>query len=166
MTLATASSDGAPAARTVLLKSFDEHGFVFFTNYQSRKSRELEANPRATLLFFWSTLERQVRIEGSVEQVSAEESDDYFGTRPRGSQLGAWASAQSREIDSREALERDLAEVTARFEGREVTRPPHWGGWRVVPSAVEFWQGRANRLHDRLVYRRRGDAWTIVRLAP
>jgi pyridoxamine 5'-phosphate oxidase len=166
MTLATAGSDGVPAARTVLLKSFDEHGFVLFTNYESRKSRELDANSHATLLFFWSMLERQIRIDGIAERVTAKESDDYFATRPRGSQLGAWASAQSREIESREVLERQLAEVTARFDGRDVSRPPHWGGWRIVPHAIEFWQGRPDRLHDRLVFRRSGESWRVVRLSP
>jgi pyridoxamine 5'-phosphate oxidase len=167
MTLATATADGRPSARQVLLRGTDERGFTFFTNYDSRKAAELAANPRAALLLFWAELHRQVRVEGRVEAVSAEESEAYFATRPRGSQLGAWASPQSEVIAGREVLDRAMQEVTRRFEGRPVPRPPHWGGYRVVPETIEFWQGRENRLHDRLCYRRRPEGgWEVVRLAP
>lgn len=166
MTLATSSADGAPSARIVLLKSFDERGFVFFTNYESRKSRELAANPRAALVFFWSRLERQIRIEGSIERITDSESDNYFSTRPRGSQLGAWVSEQSRSIPSRLVLEQQLEQLIREHDGADVPRPPFWGGWRVVPKSVEFWQGRADRLHDRLLYRRDRGAWTVERLSP
>ena len=166
MTLATATTDGAPDARIVLLKSFDGRGFVFFTNYQSRKAQELAANGRACLLFYWLPLKRQVRIEGTVEKVSAAESDDYFHTRPWGSKLGAWASDQSRVITSRENLEKRFAEFEAEFADN-VPRPPHWGGYRLIPTAIEFWQGRDNRLHDRIRYRLQQDkSWRIERLAP
>jgi len=166
MTLATATTDGAPDARVVLLKSFDDRGFVFFTNYQSRKAEELAANGRACLLFYWLPLKRQVRIEGTVEKVSAAESDDYFHTRPWGSKLGAWASDQSRVITSREDLEKRFAEFELEFADN-VPRPPHWGGYRLIPTAIEFWQGRDNRLHDRIRYRLQQDkSWRIERLAP
>ncbi len=166
MTLATATPDGRPSARVVLLKGFDERGFVFYTNYEGRKSRELEANPRAALLFYWGELERQVRVEGIVSRVPDKESDAYFAARPRGSQLGAWASEQSRPVRDRGALEERLRELEGEYEGREVPRPAFWGGYRVVPETIEFWQGRENRLHDRLRYRRAEGGWKIERLQP
>ena len=166
MTLATATADGLPSARVVLLKGFDERGFVFYTNYEGRKARELGENPHAALVFYWGELERQVRIEGRVARVPEEESDAYYASRPRGSRLGAWASEQSRPVGSRGKLEERLRELEAEHEGREVPRPPFWGGYRVEPEAVEFWQGRENRLHDRLVYRRAGGGWRLERLQP
>jgi pyridoxamine 5'-phosphate oxidase len=167
MTLATASPDGRPSARIVLLKAADERGFAFFTNYQSRKGGELEHNPWAALVFHWPDLVRQVRVEGRVAKVSGEESDAYFKTRPRGSQLGAWASEQSRAIKSRADLERRVQAVEATYEDREIPRPPHWGGLRLVPVAIEFWQGRLDRLHDRVLYSRADDGgWTRERLSP
>ena len=166
MTLATATNDGTPDARIVLLKSFDDRGFVFFTNYRSRKAEELDNNEKACLLFYWLPVKRQVRIEGSVEKVSEEESDDYFHTRPWGSKLGAWASDQSTVIASREDLEKRFAELELEFADN-VPRPSHWGGYRVKPEAIEFWQGRENRLHDRIRYRLQDDkSWLIERLAP
>jgi pyridoxamine 5'-phosphate oxidase len=165
-TLATVTRGCQAAARVILLKGFDYDGFVFYTNYASRKARELEAHEHAALVFWWIELERQVRIEGVVERVADEESDVYWATRPRGSQLGAWASEQSEAITSRAALERTLAEVTERYRGHPVPRPPHWGGYRLQPSCVEFWQGRPDRLHDRLLYTRAGHGWEIKRLAP
>jgi len=166
MTLATATKDGNPDARIVLLKSFDDSGFVFYTNYQSRKARELGESPRACLLFYWSTLWRQVRIEGVVEKVSDAESDAYFQSRPLGSKLGAWASNQSEVVPTRDVLEARFAELQKRF-GDNVPRPPHWGGYRVKPNAIEFWQGQDNRLHDRLRYSLQSDgAWVIERLGP
>ena len=166
MTLATASVDGTPHARIVLLKGVDPRGFTFFTNDDSAKGRELGANPRAALVFFWHELQRQVRIEGTVAQVTRAESEAYFATRPRGSQLGAWASPQSTQVESRAALDASLAAAEARFAGGDVPCPPRWGGYRVTPSAVELWQGRESRMHDRLRYVRDGGTWRIVRLAP
>lgn len=166
MTLATVGEDGQPQARVVLLKGFDARGFVFFTNYNSAKARQLEQSPRAALNFWWGILERQIRISGVVQRVTEEESDLYFATRPRGSQIGAWASEQSAPVERREILEDRVAEITERFADGDVPRPPHWGGYRLIPHRIEFWQGRADRLHDRLLYERRGDTWTIVRLNP
>lgn len=163
--LATCDGD-RPAARMLLLKGVDERGFVFFTNYESRKGRELEKNPRAAMLFFWSELHRQVRIEGPLARVSREESEAYFHTRPRGSQLGAWASLQSRPLDSRATLIRREREFEKQYAGQPVPLPPYWGGFRLVPDRMEFWQGRRYRLHDRLVYTREGDRWTVTRLYP
>lgn len=165
MTLATVGGDGRPSARIVLLRGYGEDGFVFFTNYDSRKGAELEANPHASLLLFWAVLERQIRIEGTVSKVSAEESDAYYSLRPVGNRLGAWASPQSREISSRESLVRRVLEFEERF-GSAPPRPDNWGGYRLHPDAIEFWQGRSDRLHDRLLYRRQGADWTRVRLAP
>ena len=165
MTVATADASGRPSARTVLLKGFDERGFVFFTNYESRKGQELAANPHAALLFFWPELERQVRIDGEVERVEAAESDAYYRTRPLASRIGAWASPQSRVISSRAWLMARVAKMGVRH-GLNPERPPHWGGFRVRPSALEFWQGRPSRLHDRLLYTRSGAAWRCQRLAP
>jgi len=167
MTLATATLDGHPSARMVLLKGFDQRGFVWYTNYESRKGGELAVNPYAALVFFWVELSRQIRIEGSVTQVTPQESDAYFQSRPRGSQIGAAASHQSQVLPSREPLERRAAELEAEFAGREVPRPPDWGGYRLAPTVIEFWQGRPDRLHDRLRYRRReGGDWLIERLSP
>jgi len=165
MTLATADAGGRPAARTVLLKSFDENGFVFFTNYESRKGAELAANPRACLLFFWPELERQVRVEGEVARVSASDSDAYFASRPVASRLGAWASPQSKVISGKAWLLAQAAKM-AFVHGPNPTRPPHWGGYVVRPIAIEFWQGRPSRLHDRLLYARGVASWDRVRLAP
>jgi pyridoxamine 5'-phosphate oxidase len=166
MTLATAEQDGRPSARIVLLKGFDARGFVFFTNYRSRKGRELALNPQAALLFHWIELERQVRIEGGVETVAREESDEYYASRPIGSRLGAWASPQSEVIARREELQSRLSEISAKF-GDAPPRPEHWGGYRLAPDVVEFWQGRPNRLHDRVRYiRESATAWKIERLAP
>lgn len=166
MVLATATPDGDPSARVVLLKGFDERGFVFFSDYRSRKAAELEANPRAALAFHWREIERQVRITGRVERTTVDESESYYRSRPRGSRLGAWASHQSRPIESREVLERALREVERRFAEGDVALPPYWGGYRVRPDAVEFWQGRENRLHDRISYAREGAGWRVERLSP
>ncbi len=167
MVLATADGDGRPAARVVLLKGFDERGFVFYTHYASAKGRELAANPRAALVFYWSALERQVRIEGPVERTTREESEAYFASRPRGSRLGAWASPQSRPLAGREELERRVEEAAERFADGDVPLPDDWGGFRVFPESVEFWQGRPSRLHDRLRYVRLPEGgWRIERLAP
>ncbi len=167
MTLATCTPAGEPSARIVLLKGCDQRGFVFFTNYDSRKGRELVHNSAASLVFWWVALERQIRIEGCTEKTSAEESDEYFCTRPRGSQLGAWASTQSQIAPSRDAIESRLQALEKEYENRAVPRPPHWGGFRVIPVTIEFWQGRLNRLHDRLRYRKSEDGdWIIARLWP
>lgn len=166
MTLATATPDGAPSARIVLMRGFDGRGFTFYTNYEGRKGRELASNPRAALVFYWDSLERQVRIEGSVSKVAKEESDEYFAGRPRGSRLGAWASEQSREIEGREVLEERLRDLEGEYPGEEVPRPPFWGGFRVYHERVEFWQGRESRLHDRLLYTRSGEGWDVSRLQP
>ncbi len=167
MTLATATPDGKPSARVVLLKGFDERGFVFFTNYESQKGRELSANPLAALVCYWAELERQVRISGRVSRVTVEESEDYFHSRPLGSQLGAWASQQSEVVGGRKILEDKLEQLTQEYQTTPVPLPPCWGGYRVTPESIEFWQGRPNRLHDRLRYTiQRGDQWLIERLSP
>ena len=164
--LATASPDGVPSARMVLLKHADARGFVFFTNYLSQKARELDANPRAALCFHWAVLHRQVRVTGLVERVSAQESAEYFATRGRGSQVGAWASRQSQDLEDREKLEERVRDIEAEFIGGEVPRPAFWGGYRLAPERIEFWQGRADRLHDRLVFSRAEGGWTTRRLYP
>jgi pyridoxamine 5'-phosphate oxidase len=164
--LATADGSGRPAVRMVLLKAFDARGFVFFTNYGSRKADELADNPRAAMCFWWPVLERQVRIEGGIEKVSAEESDVYFATRPREANLGAMASQQSRPLPDRAQLEERVAELRAAWADRELERPAGWGGYRLIPEALEFWQGRRDRLHDRLLYRRHGEGWRLTRLSP
>jgi len=166
MTLSTATPDGRVTARIVLLKGCDERGFVFFTNYESRKSREMMSNPRVALTFYWHALHRQVRIEGVVGKVTPEESEEYFQTRPRGSQIGAWASPQSEEITDRGELERKVDETETRFKDQPLTCPLFWGGFRVKPERIEFWQGRESRLHDRILYTLRDGAWRISRLAP
>jgi pyridoxamine 5'-phosphate oxidase len=164
--LATTDTAGRPSARLVLLRGVDARGFVFFTNYSSRKGRELAANPHAALCFHWVSLDEQIRVEGSVERVSSEESDEYFAGRPRGSQLGAWASEQSEVLPSRETLEERYREIERRFDGRAVERPPFWGGFRLTPVRIEFWYGRPDRLHDRVVYTRDAASWRIERLYP
>ena len=166
MTLATATRDGVPSARIVLLKGVDAQGFVFYTDYRSRKGAELTENPLAALVFLWKEIERQVRISGSVSRVTVAESEAYYRSRPLGSRLGAWASHQSAVITSRDELEERLRSVTAQFVDGDVPLPPHWGGFRVVPEEIEFWQGRPNRLHDRLRYERTQSGWTISRLSP
>ena len=164
--LATADAKGHPSARLVLLRGADARGFVFFTNYDSRKGRELTENPHAALCFYWASLDEQIRIEGQVSRVTSDESDKYFAGRPRGSQLGAWASDQSQVLTSRETLEEKYREVERRFEGQSVQRPPFWGGFRLVPSRIEFWYGRPDRLHDRVLYVRESGGWRIERLHP
>lgn len=164
--LSTATPDGAPSARAVILRGVDERGFVFYTDRRSRKGRELARNPRAALTFLWEPLQRQVRVEGPVSEVDDAESDAYFASRPRGSQLGAWASAQSEPIASRSDLERAVDEARERFDEGDVPRPSYWGGYRVRPDVVEFWQGRDDRLHDRVRYTRDGGAWRLERLSP
>ena len=168
MTLVTATREGKPSARIVLLKGYDENGFCFFTNYASKKGQELGGNPQAALVFFWKELERQVRIEGIAEKLSEEESDTYFNSRPPESRLGAWSSPQSAVIGSRDILESNMAEYKEKFGRSTIPRPPHWGGYRIVPALIEFWQGRENRLHDRLQYTRdlHSERWSRVRLAP
>jgi pyridoxamine 5'-phosphate oxidase len=165
MTVATCDASGRPSARIVLLKGLDETGFVFYTNYASHKGRDLAENPRAALVFFWPVLQRQVRVEGHVERVSEDESDAYFDSRPLGARLGAWASRQSQPVASREEVDRARREVAARF-GEHVPRPDFWGGYRVVPDVIEFWQGRPDRLHDRIEYKRTDGEWTHQRLMP
>ena len=166
LAIATATPDGAPSVRMMLLKGVDERGFVFYTNYESRKGRELEENPQVALCFHWPVLERQVRVEGTVERLTLEESEAYFQSRLRGSQLGAWASEQSRELANREELERRFEEHKAKFRGQSIPLPPFWGGYRVRPERIEFWQGRLDRLHDRLLYTRSSEGWEIRRLNP
>jgi pyridoxamine 5'-phosphate oxidase len=166
MILATATRDGRPSARTVLLKGVDGRGFLFFSNYESRKGRELDANPQATVVFPWFAFERQVIVEGTVTKVAREESAAYFHSRPRASQLGAWGSPQSSIISDRSVLEEGMKALEIKYAGKEVPVPPHWGGWRLSPITVEFWQGRRSRLHDRLRYRRQQDEWVVERLAP
>lgn len=166
MTLATADKSGQPSARIVLLKHVDRTGFIFYTNYNSCKGKQLAENPAAALVFWWPTLERQVRIQGHVEKISPDASDDYFASRPRGSQLGAWASAQSSVIAGREVLLERMKAVEDEYAGEEVPRPPHWGGYRVRPERLEFWQGQPDRLHDRVLYEKSGDEWKRRVLAP
>ncbi len=167
MIVATSTPEGRPSARVVLMRGYDDRGFTFFTNYLSRKGGEIEANPFASAVFFWQPLERQVRVEGQVIRVTAAESDAYFGGRPAGSKLGAWASSQSALVADRGVLEAEMAGLEVRFPDDEIPRPPHWGGYRIIPDAVEFWQGRKSRLHDRIVYRRAPEGgWRIERLSP
>jgi len=167
MTLATSTAEGKPSARVVLLKQIDENGFVFFTNYQSSKAHDLDNNPQAALVFYWPQLERQVRVEGKVTRTSPVESDKYFRTRPRESQIGALASPQSEVLSSREVLQKRAEELERIYDGREIERPAHWGGYRLTPDRIEFWKGRIGRLHDRILYEHQRDgSWTISRLAP
>ena len=166
MTLATATTEGSPSARMVLLKEFDRRGFVFYTNYQSRKAEELETNPKAALVFHWPQLQRQVRITGTLSRVAHEDSERYFSSRPRGARLAAWASRQSEVVPSRRALEERFAELEQEYRDADIPLPPWWGGYRVVPGTFEFWEGREDRLHDRLRYSRRRDGWLVERLAP
>jgi pyridoxamine 5'-phosphate oxidase len=166
MALSTVSLEGRPSSRIVLLKGYNEEGFVFFTNYTSHKGNQIEHNQHVSLLFFWKELERQVRIEGIASKIAAEESDAYFNSRPVGSQLGAWASPQSQKIADRDILNQELEKVSAQFQEQEIPRPPHWGGYRVQPTSIEFWQGRSSRLHDRILYEQVDQSWQISRLAP
>jgi len=166
MTLATCDSDGNPSARILLLKGIEENGFVFFTNYSSRKGIELEENPKACMVFFWKELERQVRIEGSVSKISSQASDEYFNSRPAESRIGAWSSPQSQVIENREVLEENVFEMKKKFSEGNIPRPEHWGGYILVPSCMEFWQGRPSRLHDRILYTKERKGWKIERLAP
>ncbi len=166
MSLATATKDGVPSVRMVLMKGYDERGFCFYSNYESRKGDELNANPRAALLFYWEPYERQVRIEGRIEKLTEEESFSYFDSRRRGSRIGAWASEQSSIIESRKALEKRVQQYEAEFGNGQIPLPPHWGGYRCIPEQIEFWQGRVNRLHDRLLFTRTGNSWKRVRLSP
>jgi pyridoxamine 5'-phosphate oxidase len=166
MALSTVSPEGKPSSRIVLLKGYTEEGFVFFTNYTSDKGKQIEQNQYVSLLFFWKELERQVRIEGTASKIAAEESDAYFNSRPVGSRLGAWASPQSQKIADRTILDQELEKITAQFQEHEITRPPHWGGYRVEPTRIEFWQGRSSRLHDRILYEQVDQQWQISRLAP
>jgi pyridoxamine 5'-phosphate oxidase len=166
MTLATCNASGIPSARTVLLKDYDKKGFVFFTNYQSRKAKDIEENPYATLLFFWKELERQVGIEGRIEKVDAQESDEYFHSRPEGSRIGAWASPQSTVVKNRDEIEENVRLYSDKFSSTSIPRPSHWGGYRVSPVHIEFWQGRPSRLHDRILYTLEDGEWVIRRLAP
>jgi pyridoxamine 5'-phosphate oxidase len=166
MTLSTVDESGHPSSRTVLLKEYDESGFVFYTNYRSRKSSQIEKNPNVSITFFWPELMRQIHIEGKAEKTSASQSDKYFKTRPDGSKLGAWASEQSCVVASRVELDQSLREMKEKFKGGEIPRPPYWGGFRIKPNRLEFWQGRLNRLHDRICYIKEGKSWKIIRLSP
>ena len=166
MTLATSSADGKPSARIVLLKGYDKNGFVFFTNYNSQKGQDIAANPQACLLFFWKELERQVRIDGSIEKISAADSEEYFQSRPIGSRIGAWCSPQSTVIHDRSILDKNVTLYSNKFNDQNVPRPEHWGGYIVKPIAIEFWQGRSSRLHDRLRYSAKPEGWKLERLAP
>jgi pyridoxamine 5'-phosphate oxidase len=166
MTLATADASGRPSARIVLLKGMSENGFEFFTNYESSKGKEMAANNKVALVFFWKELERQIRIEGTVSKLSEQESDKYFFSRPEESRIGAWSSPQSSVIENRVVLDENVLQTRAKFEGKEITRPPFWGGYIVKPTCIEFWQGRSNRLHDRIAYSFENNAWSIKRLAP
>ena len=166
MTLATATPEGRPSTRMVLLKDHDDRGFVFYTNFNSQKGRELQANPQASLCFHWKSLGQQVRIDGRAEPVSDAEADTYFASRPRGSRIGAWASEQSRPVDSRDVLEARVTELAAKYAAQDIPRPPHWSGFRVVPARIEFWTDRPDRLHDRQVFERSADGWTEMRLQP
>ena len=165
MTLATSTKDGIPSVRVVLLKGFDDNGFVFYSNYKSKKGKELEANPRASILFYWDSLERQIRIDGTVEKVTKKESEDYFASRPFKSRVGAWASNQSSVIENRSVIVKEFLKYLVKF-GNDVPLPPTWGGYRLIPSSFEFWQGRPNRLHDRIRYTKQKSGWKIERLAP
>ncbi len=166
MSVATATPDGKPSIRVVLLKELNEHGFVFFTNYNSRKGNEITINPYAAMVFDWHVMERQVRIEGKIEKISELDSDTYFNSRPKGSKIGAWVSPQSQIVNGREELDQLQHQTEQRFADQPIPRPPHWGGYILIPHRIEFWQGRTNRLHDRIVYNRNGDSWEVVRLAP